>query len=152
MICAICSWSPENQEYIFIHESRYWRVVLAPNQILVGRCVVNLKRHCGDISDLQPDEVLDWLNNVILIEKALRKAFNATLFNWSCLMNLSYREYPPNPHIHWWVVPRYNHSIIKDSYVFEDKYFGKPYDHYMTIDLPIDIRQNIADQILRSIA
>jgi diadenosine tetraphosphate (Ap4A) HIT family hydrolase len=118
----------------------------------VGRCVVNLKRHCGDISDLQPDEVLDWLNNVGLIEKALRKAFNATLFNWSCLMNLSYREYPPNPHIHWWVVPRYNHSINIDNYVFEDTKFGNPYDHSMRLDLPIDIRQNIADQILHSIA
>jgi diadenosine tetraphosphate (Ap4A) HIT family hydrolase len=152
MICPICTWSPKNKEYLFLHESRYWRVVLAPNQILVGRCIVNLKRHCGDISDLQPDEVLDWLNNVILIEKALRKTFNATLINWSCLMNLSYREYPPNPHIHWWVVPRYNLSINIDNYVFEDKIFGKPYDHSMRLDLPIDIRQNIADQILRSIA
>ena len=152
MICPICSWSPENQEYIFIYESRYWRVVLAPNQILIGRCVVHLKRHCSDIADMQPDEVVDWLSLVVVIESALRKAFNPTLFNWSCLMNQSYREYPPNPHIHWWVVPRYNHSINLGNYVFDDSKFGNPYDHSMRLDLPKDIRQQIVSQILRSIA
>jgi diadenosine tetraphosphate (Ap4A) HIT family hydrolase len=151
MICPICSWSAEDQEYLFICDSRFWRIVLAPNQILVGRCVIHLKRHCGDISELNSEEVLDWLHMVVIIETALRKAFDATMFNWSCLMNYSYHECPPNPHIHWWVVPRYNHSVLVSNYKFEDPQFSHPYDHAMRLELPKDIRQQIVEQIQRSI-
>jgi diadenosine tetraphosphate (Ap4A) HIT family hydrolase len=152
MICPICSWSPDNQEYLFIYESRFWRIVLASNQILVGRCVIHLKRHCGDIAEINPDELLDWLHIVIVIETALRKAFEATMFNWSCLMNLSYIEYPPNPHIHWWVVPRYNHSVKVSNYEFDDPQFSKPYDHSMKLELPKNVRQQIVEQIQHSIS
>lgn len=44
MTCPICTWSPDNQDYRFLYETKFWRVVLAPNQCLVGRCVVHLKR------------------------------------------------------------------------------------------------------------
>jgi diadenosine tetraphosphate (Ap4A) HIT family hydrolase len=147
MICPICSWSTEDQEYLFINESRFWRIVLAPNQILVGRCVIHLKRHCGDIAEIKPDELLDWNHNVNIIETALKKAFNPTMFNWSSLMNLSYQKDPPNPHIHWWVVPRYNHSVKISNYQFNDPLFGKPYDHSMRLELPKDDRKQIVDQI-----
>jgi diadenosine tetraphosphate (Ap4A) HIT family hydrolase len=149
MKCPICSWSPEDQEYLFIHESKYWRIVLAHNQILVGRCVIHLKRHSGDIAEINPEEVLDWQKIVVIIETALKKAFNATMFNWSCLMNQSYQEDPPNPHIHWWVVPRYNHSVKVGHYSFEDPLFGKPYDHAMKLELPIDFRRQIVEMIQR---
>jgi ATP adenylyltransferase len=147
MNCSICSWSLEDQEYLFIHESKYWRIVLAYNQILVGRCVIHLKRHCGDIAEINPDEVLDWQQIVVLIETALKKAFNVTMFNWSCLMNQSYRKDPPNPHIHWWVVPRYNHSVKIGNYIFEDPLFGNPYDHAAKLELPIVVRQQIVKMI-----
>ena len=147
MNCSICSWSPEDQEYLFIHKSKYWRIVLANNQILVGRCVIYLKRHCGDIAEINPDEVLDWQQIVILIETALKKAFKVTMFNWSCLMNQSYRNDPPNPHIHWWVVPRYNHTVKIGNYIFEDPLFGNPYDHASKRELPKDIRQQIVKMI-----
>ena len=151
MICPICAWSPDNQEYLFIYESRYWRIVLAPNQVLVGRCIVELKRHCSDLAEITNDEVLDWQQIIVKIENALISAFSATMFNWSCLMNLSYQEDIPNPHIHWWVVPRYNHSVTINKYLFDDKRFGYPYDHSMRLELPIDIRIQIVEQIRNSL-
>jgi diadenosine tetraphosphate (Ap4A) HIT family hydrolase len=151
MACPICFGSPENQEYLFIHESRFWRVVLAPNQILVGRCAIQLKRHCGDLAEINPEEAMDWLHIVVKMETALRKSFEATLFNWSCLMNLSYQENPPDPHIHWWVVPRYNHPVKIANLVFEDPQFGNPYDHSLRLDVPRDLRQQLVEKIQRSI-
>ena len=50
MICPICAWSADNTEYRFLYETEFWRVVLAPNQALVGRCVLHLKRHAGDLA------------------------------------------------------------------------------------------------------
>ncbi len=150
MICPICSWSPDNQDYLLVYETTFWRVVLAPNQCLVGRCVIHLKRHCGDVAETRPGELLDWLNIVMIMETALRRAFDATMFNWSCYMNHSYRENPPNPHIHWWVVPRYNHLVKLGTMTFEDPRFGGPYDHSTWLDIPKDTRQQIAERLRRA--
>ena len=147
MTCPICSWSPDNLDYRFLYETRFWRVVLAPNQSLVGRCVVHLKRHSGDVADLTQDELLGWLTVVKTLESALQSAFGATMFNWSCYMNHAYRESPPNPHIHWWAVPRYNHSVTIGGWTFEDSHFGSPYDHHRWADVPKEIHQKIAERI-----
>lgn len=152
MMCPICSWSLDNPNYPLLHETEHWRVVLAPNQSLVGRSVVHLKRHCGDLSALTPDELLEWLHLVKTMEGALRAAFNATMFNWSCYMNHAYREDPPEPHIHWWVVPRYNHPVQIDGRLFEDPQFGNPYDHNRWVEVPTELHHRIAKQIRQAIA
>jgi len=152
MACPICAWSPDDQDYPLVHETTFWRVVLAPNQSLLGRCVVQLKRHCGDLAETSPDELLDWLHIVTIMETALRRAFDATMFNWACYMNLSYREYPPDPHIHWWVIPRYNHSVRVGAITFEDSRFGSPYDHAIWLDTTKDMRQQIAERLRKVIS
>lgn len=152
MVCPICYWSPDNSEYRFLYETRFWRLVLAPNQCLVGRCVVHLKRHSGDLADLTQDELLEWLMVVKRLETALQSAFEATMFNWSCYMNHSYRENEPEPHIHWWAVPRYNHSVTIDNWVFDDPHFGDPYDHYRWLEVPKEIHQHIAEQIQQAMS
>ncbi|MBN1876296.1 MAG: hypothetical protein JXA33_18875 [Anaerolineae bacterium] len=113
--------------------------------------MLHLKRHCGDVADTTPDELLEWLTVVKIIESALRTAFGATLFNWSCYMNHSYRENPSDPHIHWWAVPRYNHQVEIDDWVFEDPQFGNPYDHYRWIKAPTEIHHQIAEKIRQAI-
>jgi diadenosine tetraphosphate (Ap4A) HIT family hydrolase len=150
--CPICSWSPDNPNYSFVYESNLWRVVLAPNQWLVGRCVVHLKRHSGDLADLTQEELIEWLTVVRTLEAALRSAFGAALFNWSCYMNHAYREPVPNPHIHWWAVPRYDHQVTIGDRVFEDPDFGNPYDHYRWLEVPGEIRQQIVERIQREIS
>jgi len=152
MECPICAWSSENLEYRFVYETRLWRVVLAPNQSLVGRCVINLKRHSGDLAELTREEILDWLALVKNHETALQSAFGATMFNWSCYMNHAYRERQPNPHIHWWAVPRYNHVVTIKDMIFEDPHFGNPYDHGRWLDVPKEVHQAIAEQIRNAIS
>jgi diadenosine tetraphosphate (Ap4A) HIT family hydrolase len=149
--CPICTWSPDDPEYLPVCETRLWRVVLAPNQALIGRSIVCLKRHCGDLAALSPDEVLDWLKIIATMETALRKAFDATMFNWSCYMNNAYREDPPEPHIHWWVVPRYNHPVRLSGLVFEDPHFGNPYEHTRWLDVSQEVRRQIADRLREAI-
>ena len=147
MTCPICNWSADDPDYLLVYETSLWRVVLAPNQSLIGRCVVHLRRHCGDVAETTPAELLDWLSVVKIMETGLRKAFEPALFNWSCYMNLSYRENSPDPHIHWWVVPRYNHMVRLGSLIFEDPRFGSPYDHTLMLDLPKEVRQQIAEHL-----
>ena len=152
MECLICNWSPEDPDYRYIYETQLWRVVLAPNQNLLGRCVVHLKRHSGDLADLAQDELIEWLAVIQSMEAALQTAFDATMFNWSCYMNHAYCNRPPNPHIHWWVVPRYDHAFTISDWKFEDPLFGDPYDHNKWVAVPKDLHQEIAERIKHAIS
>ena len=149
--CGICAWSPENPDYRFVFETKFWRIVLAPNQSLVGRCVVHLKRHSGDLADLTRDELLEWLTVVQKLENALKSAFGAAMFNWSCYMNHAYREAHPDPHIHWWAVPRYKQPVTLADLTFEDPHFSNPYDHYRVLDVKEEMRQKILEQIQQAL-
>jgi diadenosine tetraphosphate (Ap4A) HIT family hydrolase len=86
------------------------------------------------------------------MENALRRAFNATMFNLSCYMNLSYQESPPDPHIHWWIVPRYDHPVSIAAMTFEDPRFGNPYDHAVWLDVSDEIRLQIVERLRHAIA
>lgn len=147
MDCPICSWTPENSEYLLLSESKYWRICLAPNQSLLGRCVIHLKRHTGDLANLSEDELLEFLDVVKRVEESTKSAFGATMFNWSCYMNHSYRENPPNPHVHWWAVPRYERQVEFGDLTFEDPHFGSPYDHYRVLEVDRDLKIAIADKL-----
>ncbi len=147
MKCPICSWSPDNQDYLLLLETQSWRICLALNQSLLGRCVIHLKRHTGDLADLTVQELLDFLDVVKKVEAALKRAFGSTMFNWSCYMNHSYRESPPDPHIHWWAVPRYDHTVNFCDTLFADPHFGNPYDHYRVTNAPKELRLGIAEEI-----
>lgn len=96
MQCGYCEKSNEGKD--FIYETKYWRVFLWPDQGYLGRCVVVLNRHCGSLAELKPEEITDFIKIVKNLEFALKRSFNATMFNWTCLMNEAYRSNPPNPH------------------------------------------------------
>lgn len=147
MICPICSWSSDNQDYILLRELQYWRICLAPNQSLIGTCVVYLKRHTGDLANISEPEWLEFLKVVKYVEAAMKLTFGATMFNWACYMNHAYRESPPNPHVHWWLVPRYDHAVNFEDMIFEDPHFGNPYDHDRVIEAPKKLRLKIGESI-----
>jgi diadenosine tetraphosphate (Ap4A) HIT family hydrolase len=109
--------------------------------------MIHLKRHAGDLADLTQAEIIELFRLVKNFEDALRQAFDATMFNWSSYMNNAYKETPPNPHVHWWAVPRYDHIVEFDGRTFEDPNFGNPYDHGRWFAPPHELRHNIANRI-----
>ena len=152
MTCPICSWSNAKVDSLFLSETTYWRICLAPNQSLVGRCVIHLKRHTADLASLTKEEMLEFLDVIKGLESALRSAFGATMFNWSCYMNHAYQDIPPDPHVHWWAVPRFNHPVRIGDMIFEDPHFGTPYDHNRWLEVPIAMRTQIAERIQKALS
>ena len=144
--CSICAWSPEQRNQQLIFETSFWRIILVPNQSLLGRCYVNLRRHAATLSQLQPAEVEDWLRVVQRLEKGITHAFGPTMFNWQCNLNFAYREKPANPHVHWYANPRYAQVVSQFGYTFNDPDFGSPYQTRIE-ELPIDILEQIANRI-----
>ena len=142
MDCEICSIKDE-----VILESEYFKVILSYDQTYLGRCVIELKRHCGSLSKVTKEEWLDFTEVVKKLESALTKAFGATMFNWTCLMNNAYKNNPPNPHVHWHFRPRYNHEIKFAGLTFEDTEFGKHYSQKTKREVSEEVKKQIIKRI-----
>jgi diadenosine tetraphosphate (Ap4A) HIT family hydrolase len=144
-----CSYCKKLEKYDFgdfIMETSHWIIFLAPQQSNIGTCVVALNRHESDLSGLTRDEWLDFGKLVREMEETLKKCFDVTLFNWGSLMNASYLKQTPDPHVHWHLIPRYDHAVEFEGLVFEDLYFGtmKPRPFR---GLPEDVRGKIINFI-----
>lgn len=111
-----------------IVETKHWKVELnSRDQTYLGRCYVTAQRDVGAMSDLTKEEWIDFAAVVKNLERACVVAFGATMFNWTCLMNLAYQNDPPDPQVHWHFRPRYNGQVIFAEKTFEDTAFGQHY-------------------------
>lgn len=110
-----------------ITESEYWKVLLAYDQTYLGRCILVLKRPCGDLSEITQAELLDFHKIVQQLQRAAKHAFGATMFNWACLMNNAFQEESPKPQIHWHFRPRYKKEVVFAGEKFIDPNFGYHY-------------------------
>ncbi|MDE1975388.1 MAG: HIT family protein [Patescibacteria group bacterium] len=111
---------------IVIFETEYWRVVLVPQQRYLGRCVLVLKRSCGNLAIIEQEEQKDFFDVLNRLDQLFKRAFGSRAFNLSCQMNDAYRDTRPKPQVHLHFRPRYEvHVQVKiEGYVFEDPNFG----------------------------
>ena len=145
MECKTCDSIKENINIIL--ETEYLKVRLADNQYHLGRCIIDLKQHISCLSELKKKEILDFLEIVKKLEKAIKKAFNATMFNYSCLMNNAYKLETPNPHVHWHLHPRYKNPVKFEDIIFEDKEFAHHYDNKKILAVSDEIKRKIIEKI-----
>ncbi|MCL5430554.1 MAG: HIT family protein, partial [Candidatus Marsarchaeota archaeon] len=123
--CKYCEISNNGTYFL---NTMHWVVALHEDQKYIGRCKVILKRHAGDLDQLSDAEWSDLSRLVKKLENSLRLSFNATMFNWTCLMNEAFRKTSaPNPHVHWHFRPRYKKNVKFSGLVFVDKEFGTHY-------------------------
>lgn len=132
---------------IKIRKTRYWDVDLHPNQYYLGYSIIGLKRKCKHLSGLKKEEILDFFKIVNDFEKSATKNFNATMFNWTCLMNDSYKKGKPPAQVHWHVRPRYKNKIKFQGITFEDGNFAHHYDKSREKFIPKKILIKIAQKL-----
>lgn len=125
--CEICEIIRELHRDVIIVETEYWRVVLNPNQVYLATAWVTLKTHVGSISELTEGQWEDLHSVIKRYEGAVRRAFGAKLFNWSCLMNDAFKATRPVPHVHWHVKPRYDKLVNITGIEFDDPNFAHHY-------------------------
>jgi|SRR3989344_120976 len=138
-----------NKNVIF--ETPYWKIVLADNQSYLGRSVVILKRHAGSLAELKKEEIFDFLEVAKKLENVMKEIFNATMFNWGCLMNNAYQEAIPKPQVHWHFRPRYRDKVKFDNQIFEDTEFGYHYDSKRKLEVSEESMNKIIKKIKENI-
>ena len=90
MGCKYCDIVKKNSPSYLILETKHWRVILSYSHGYLGRCIIILKKHCGELSGLTKEEWNDFGEVATKMEDALKKAFGAVMFNWTSMMNDAY--------------------------------------------------------------
>ena len=105
-----------------IYESNNWEVIFCDwCQDFPGNTIISSKKET--LSDLSSEE---WQELGIIekeLERVTKKLFNATMYNFACLMNNAYKD-KETPHVHFHFIPRYEgeRTILNKKY--KDKHFG----------------------------
>ena len=105
-----------------------WQVNLSKNQAYLGYSIVLLKRECRSLSELSDEEWSEFHKVVKYLESKFKEKFDATMFNWTCLMNDAYKQNPPKPYVHFHFRPRYRDEVKIGNEIFKDKEFAHHYN------------------------
>ena len=72
---------------------------------------------------------------------------NATMFNWSCLMNDAYKHDPPCSHLHFHVRPRYKGLVHLGKIAFQDHEFSHHYNNHAPAIVDDEVLQNLFNML-----
>jgi diadenosine tetraphosphate (Ap4A) HIT family hydrolase len=120
---------PEEYKKFFILEFQHWRVELHGNQCYLGRCVVVLKRHVEDLTEIDNKEQKELFEVLKKVKIALSDAFGPDLLNYESLGN-------EVRHLHIHIIPRYSTPKKFAGINFIDERWGhnpSPYNKDFTV-------------------
>ncbi len=147
-VCPIVQAPQSKQGRLDIIEGDFWIANLrADDQSLLGTTYVTLRDHKESLADLtrdEDDEFRDIRNKLI---RAQTRAFGAEVVNVSCLMNNTFQDELPVPHVHYHFKPRYSHPITFEGRTFTDEQFG----HYLTEKNRQPVSNNFGRHIVRAL-
>lgn len=105
-----------------LYKGKYWEVVFEEwCQEYPGQCILSCNKE--SLSELTKEE---WEELGLLekeLERVCKKLFNATMFNFACLMNNAYRD-NEKPHVHFHFLPRYREELVLLNKKYKDRHFG----------------------------
>lgn len=105
-----------------LYKGKYFEIVFCDwSQEFVGDCIISSDKE--QLSDLTDEEWKELGRLEKELERVCKKLFNATMFNFTCLMNDAYKD-NKKPHVHFHFVPRYKNKLKLFNKVYEDKHFG----------------------------
>ena len=105
-----------------LYKGKNWNVIFGDwCQDHPGYCIIENEKE--ELSELTSEE---WIELGIIekeLERICKKLFNATMFNFCCLMNNAYRD-NKKPHVHYHFVPRYRNTLKILGKKYKDRHFG----------------------------
>ena len=107
---------------MLLYKSKSWEVIHCDwCQEFLGQCIISSnKESLSDLTDIEWQELGQIEKE---LERVCKKIFNATMFNFACLMNNAYRD-NEKPHVHFHFIPRYKNIVTIFNKKYKDKHFG----------------------------
>ena len=106
LICERIKMIKEGTNPYFVKELETGYVVLGDHQHFKGYTLFLYKEHKTELFDLDEYTKTRFLNEMVLVAKAVSKVFNAEKMNYECLGN-------GDAHLHWHLFPRRDGDIEK---------------------------------------
>ena len=107
---------------MLLYKGKTWEVIFGDwCQEFIGYSIISCNKE--SLSDLTNDDWIELGKLEKKLERVCKKLFNATMFNFSCLMNNAYRD-NEKPHVHFHFVPRYKNAVNLFNKKYVDKHFG----------------------------
>ncbi len=134
----------------YFYSTPYWKIGLMKDQRYFGYLIIKTVISRASLPDLTEDEQKDFFVLIKKLESFYKETFNATMFNYSCLMNNAYRD-DVEPHAHFHFRPRFSEPVLVLGEEFTDPNFE---EHYLSssldgkeVAMPIEIRSFIVDAL-----
>lgn len=102
--CIFCKLLKDNENKTFIADFTYSRVLVNFSQTYYGRSIYIFKDHVKDMLEANTDDNIQFIKEILIISKVLKKVFIFDRLDIATLGN-------EVPHYHWHLIPRY----ISDS-------------------------------------
>ena len=93
-------WEKFDEKNNLIKEYNYWKLLIRKNHVYLGSCVAITKRPLQNFSDMNENEIKEYLQIVKDIENALKKLWNYDVIHHCMLMF-------KDKHTHFHILPRY---------------------------------------------
>jgi diadenosine tetraphosphate (Ap4A) HIT family hydrolase len=136
----------------FIFTTKYWGVDVMDDQTYFGRLVLVVLAPRQTLPELNEEEQRDFFIMIKRLETFFKEEFQATMFNYSCLMNNAYRD-GETPHVHFHFRPRYAKPIVVLGQTFSDPNFGEHYispslnNHLPPVCVSDEIKQHLITKL-----
>lgn len=115
-------WEKFNEKDNLIKEYNYWKLLVRKNHVYLGSCVAITKRPLQRFSDMNEEEIKEYLYVVKDVEFALKKLWDYDVIH-HCMLMFKDR------HTHFHILPRYknprNFAGIKWIDEFQPNPLGK---------------------------
>lgn len=98
-MCKVIAQIRRNENPYFVKELDTGYVILGWNQHFYGYTLFICKNHVRELFDLEPAFQMKYMQEMILVSKAVKNAFHADKMNYECLGN-------GDVHLHWHLFPR----------------------------------------------
>lgn len=109
---------------MILYSTGNWEVIFVTgSQAFVGECIISNKNNRKSLSELDMSEWIELGEIEKTLETVCKNAFDATMYNFACLMNNAYND-GTTPNVHFHFIPRYNHELNLFDKRYVDKHFG----------------------------
>ena len=107
-----------------LYKTKNWTVVFVSwCQEFPGDCIIASNNQKQSLSELNTEEWQELGTIEKELERITKKLFDATMFNFACLMNNAYKD-NETPNVHFHFIPRYRNKTIILNKIYKDKHFG----------------------------
>jgi len=93
-------WEKMDAKNNLIKEYNHWKLLVKKNHVYLGSCIAITKRPLKNFSDMNEDEIKEYLQVVKDIEKVLKRLWNYDAIHHCMLMF-------KDKHTHFHILPRY---------------------------------------------